>query len=175
MDYSLTLQDIRNILKNNIQAFVVSDLHKYNSLEEIMGGNKAVMILYDYSREGSNISGHWCCLVEIDPQNLAFYDSYGKSVDYQLDYIPKEYRDMHNMTKNELTRLLYYSKYKNLHYNPYTHQKGKTATCGRHCAMFIKKRIDPEDYNKLIKQQCTRYNISPDKLVYLATKKFINK
>lgn len=172
----LNQQQVWNIAGKQIPIVSSADMHKYNTLEEMMDGHNAILILYQ-DRHGPHMrAGHWCGLSEMDPDNIAFYDSYGKEPDIQLNHIPMKYRKRTRQVYNHLARMLHDSNYKNIHYNPYQHQKSKKGinTCGRHVGMFLRLNIDPEDYHKIIKK-LTKYldYKSPDELVTDLTKQII--
>jgi hypothetical protein len=179
MDKMLSNYDIENIVGEKIPVILSSKLHKYRNMDDIFpkGGNKA-LILYQDSHQGKSASGHWCCVLRnpIDnPNDIYFYDSYGKFIDDQLKNIHPDYRKKTNQTKNYLSDLLYDSDYNDIHYNPHKHQESRFGinTCGRHCAAFLKLGIDPEEYDYFIKKLADIHDMPLDKLIVKMTENFI--
>lgn len=155
-------------------------------LKEIVLNNRGEMILDDegepvineYKKEIKHniIDGHYCGLLK-KGDDLYFYDSYGDFPTDQLKYINPNYRKETDQVKNYLADLMVNSPYR-LHYNPYKHQEAKRGinTCGRHCALFLKSEMDPEDYNRLYKsiKKTLKYNGKyNDKIVTDLTKDMI--
>ena len=174
MEKLLSNHDIEEIVGEELPVIISSDLGNFNNLDELFGDNDKALILYEDYNDGQRVNGHWCCLVR-KSNDIYFYDSYGGFIDDQLNSIHPHYREKTNQLKRHLSELLYDSPYENIHYNPHKHQKHKNGvnTCGRHCGVFLKFELDPEEYNDLLKDLKNIYNENYDKLIVDLTKKYI--
>ena len=152
MNKLLTNNQVELIANKKLPIISSAIIHKFNNLHELFNGYSDVLILYQDNHSNNMLSGHWCALKHIDNDNVAFFDSYGKFPDDQLNHIPKKYRRLTNQMYKYLSDLLYKSDYKNIHYNPYQLQESKKGinTCGRHVGLFILLDMDPEDYYKFM-------------------------
>jgi hypothetical protein len=158
--------DIFNFLGHEIPVIATSELWRVKSLDQLFGKSDSALVLYQTNHNGEQKIGHWVCLVR-DGDDVYFYDPYGTWPDDQYDYIPMSYRKETNQMKDNLSRLLYYSPYKNLHYNPHQHQMKKKGvnTCGRHCALYLYMALEPEKYNEMMKEISEMYGGSYDEMV----------
>ena len=146
--YDLSSDDVMNITDNKYKFILYHDLEKYNNIDEVLGVNKGVIILFQ--NENHN-SGHWCSMW-LDGDTLYFWDSYGLQMDEELKYT--EYtRRVHNCVPvPHLTHLVNQSNYKVIS-NTYRYQKWKrdTNTCGRFCALRLRMRdTTEEEFKKLL-------------------------
>ena len=175
METLLSGQDVYNILGEEIPIVTSSHIQNASSLHDIFrGGNKA-LVLYDSKKNGTTYVGHWCALL-LNKDGISFYDPYGHFIDDQLDYIPKDYRKKTKQIKGALSRLIYHSPFDKVHYNPHKHQNIRnSATCGRHCALFLKYEEEPEKYNDFLQYASKYLGVPTDKASYLITKKIIGK
>ena len=177
MDILLSGQDIHDIVGEEIPIVTSSELQEVSSLFDVFkGGNKA-LVLYDSQNTGDTIMGHWCCILW-NKDGISFYDPYGDFIDDQLDFINQDYRIETNQIKGALSRLIYNSPFKKIHYNPHKHQNinnKDSATCGRHCSLFLKYGEEPEKYNKFIQFASEYLDCSTDEASYLITKDMIGK
>jgi hypothetical protein len=175
METLLSGQDIYDIIGEEIPIVTSSSIQKASSLLDIFGDNNKALVLYDSQSNGKNVIGHWCALL-YNKDGLSFYDPYGDFIDDQLDFLPPDYRIKTNQIKGGLSKLIYYSPFTKIHYNPHKHQNVKgSATCGRHCALFLKFGEEPEKYNDFIKSIAKDIGTSTDEASYLITKRMIGK
>jgi len=142
-DYSLSADDVMQIVGSNIPIVQSSSYSKYNTIDELMKDQDKVLLLYEDSRQPGAIRGHWCCVYKFSDNDLAFFDSYGEMPDDQLKHIPEQYRMQYNMMHRWLAKLMANSNY-NLHFNPYGLQGKTTETCGRWCGLAMREQVDPE-------------------------------
>ena len=112
---SLSGADIMSKVKCNIIQY--SDLHKYNSIDDILGSHKKCVLLYHTSAS----YGHWCCVYEYN-NTIFFFDSYGSIPDSQLKFLNKDLKEELNSEHRHLTELLYRSN-RPVEYNQHQFQK----------------------------------------------------
>jgi hypothetical protein len=173
MNRMLSKYDIEKIIGHPIKITLSSMLKNVSSIAELFGGGNQALILYDYKKHGNTFVGHWCALL-LNDDGLSFYDPYGHFIDDQLKFVPDEYKKESGQVRNELTRLMYYSPFKKLHYNPHRHQNvPKSSTCGRHCALFLKNQLEPEKYHKRMKKASKELGKKYDETAYEVTKKIL--
>ena len=152
MEKLLSNFEVEDIVGEKLPITISSNFHKINNIDELLNENGTGLIMYDDKKNNKQVSGHWCGLKLISPDDLVFYDSYGTYPDDELNNIPNKYRQENNQVCRHLTKLLHNSNYKNLHFNPHQHQEHKKGvnTCGRHVGVFLKLAGDPEDYNTIM-------------------------
>lgn len=127
------------------KVIVYSDLAKYNSIEDLLPGDKdfAFVLL-----ESSPNSGHWTGLLKYG-DTTEFFDSYGGKPDSQL----KWNKESTNKKLGQGRRLLseHLSKWKgNVVYNPIKYQGngGDINTCGRHCCFRVQNMKDGKNLDE---------------------------
>lgn len=176
LDYSLSANDVMDIVGEDIPVIPSSEYNRYNTIEDLFNGNDKVLLLYEDSRDLNSIRGHWCALGILDPDNIAFFDSYGECIDDQLKNIPQEYRFKYNMLHNFISDLLINSPHTNIHYNPYKFQGPNYETCGRWCGFYLKNLMDPEDFKECIDEMVQLTGIkNKDDLIIKLTQNYLNK
>lgn len=160
INYALSDADINRILAPHpTKIFTYPDLENMNSIDECFDSERRCMMLYPVSAENH---GHWVCMIQ-RPNEIEFFDPYGKAPDSELKWLGSAKRRELNIETPTLTRLMKESGYKVI-YNSYDFQKDKedVNTCGRHCAvrlMYKKMRLD--QYKKMV-LSC---GLSPDEFV----------
>lgn len=131
-DYSFNQRDIRRVSGcSNIMEY--GQLAKYNSIDAVLGAQKAVIILYTTKED----YGHWVCLTLVN-RELEFFDSYAFQMDDELKYIPKYHRREMGEDTPHLTVLVRRSKY-NL-----TQNKTQLQTFAEHintCGRWVSARV----------------------------------
>ena len=87
-DYSLTNDDVKDYMDNRVKIVAYYDLHKYNSIDELLYPYDKVVIMYSMTERNN---GHWVCLFRnYDRKEIEFFDSYGIIIDDQLSYSKSE-------------------------------------------------------------------------------------
>lgn len=180
IDYSLTPQDVANIVNDDIKVILSSDFGKIKNINELIDPKKLVdkiLILFRKEHKTINagnqfktlVNGHYCALMKLG-NKLCFYDPYGTFPTDQLKHIKPEYRAQTDQVKNYLADLMLNSPYE-LHYSPHKHQQCKLGinTCGRHCGVFLKLELEPEEYNNIIRMN-TKGKFIDDKILKLSNK-----
>lgn len=172
---ALSDKQIMNAINGDANLVLNPDMHKYTSIEELLGRHGACIILY----ESKPSYGHWTCVFKVSPSELEFFNSYGDDginhegiPDAMLSYIPESFRDASNQNHTYLAKLMYDSKY-NLSYNQYRFQKDGTGikTCGRHVACRLNMRNQSLDnYYRTLKKYCNELNTDFDGVVSYLTK-----
>tara|TARA_R110000772_G_scaffold105988_2_gene207827 strand:+ start:1303 stop:1851 length:549 start_codon:yes stop_codon:yes gene_type:complete len=146
--YDLSSDDVMEITDNKYKFILYHDLEKYNNIDEVLGQNKGVILLF---QNENHDSGHWVSLW-LDDDTLYFWDSYGLMIDEELKYTEFTRRIHEGKIVPHLTHLVEQSNYKVIS-NTYRYQKFKTHvnTCGRFCATRLKMRdTSEEEFKKLL-------------------------
>jgi hypothetical protein len=144
---ALSGEDIARLMKCNVLTY--ADLHKYKSIDTILGKHKKAVLLYHTSHN----FGHWVCLYEHN-NTIFFFDSYGSKLDSQLKFLNENLKEDLKSNHTYLTKLLLDSD-KKVEYNQYQFQRKApgVATCGRHCLLRLRyPDIGVEEYNKILKE-----------------------
>jgi len=130
----LNPNEIYKICQVPFRLVKYSDLHRFDSLDEIFNGLKAIVLLFE-SRKGY---GHWTCLIK-QKDRICFFDPYAFVPDDELHFSNIGFRKMNNMDLPYLTALLYFSKLP-CDYNDHQFQRfdKRILTCGRHTAWRLK-------------------------------------
>lgn len=163
MKVALSGQQITNTVNANLMTY--REIKNKTSIDDVLGKNKACVILY----ETEDYKGHWCCIFEVKPELIEFFDPYGYFIDSQLNHIPESYKQKKGLTHTFLMKLLYYSNYKNIEYNNYPLQQLEKDinTCGRHVIVrLLNRNMKLDDYFNKIRDS----GYSPDVYVTLQTK-----
>ena len=165
--YSLSNKDIFNLLDGKFNMVLYPNLHKYRSIDEVLGPYGACVLLV----EAKERYGHWTCLWKLNQNTVSYFNSYGGYPDDSLDYVPEEFAKENHEDKPYLSVLLDNSPYE-LTYNEYAYQKRgpDTRTCGRHvCVRLFCRTMDDDQYHKYLEHFCEKYNLTPDEFVTLMT------
>jgi hypothetical protein len=111
------------------QPIVYSQLKNYTSVEQLLGKEGFVVILYETS---SRTSGHWTSLSITFEGKLRFCDSYGLYPDDE-----DQYASTNALLPKYLTALINKSTL-NFEYNQVDYQRksSSVSTCGRYAAFF---------------------------------------
>lgn len=145
MNRALNPDEIYKICRTPFKLIKYSELHKYNSLDEIFGELKAILLLFECKQN----YGHWTCLIK-QRDRICFFDSYAFIPDDELHFSNIGFRKMNNMDLPYLTALLYFSKLP-CDYNDNQFQRfdKRILTCGRWCGHRIKhKHLTNDEYIK---------------------------
>ncbi len=127
LEYMLSGLEMRNKIGYNIPICSTADLYTKKDIDELFINEKGerfnnALLLYQFKNDGRVVIGHWTLLKRLDGQNIIHFDSYGDFPDDQLNKIDINYRKHTNQMKRHLSRLLYNSRYKYIHYNPHKYQ-----------------------------------------------------
>jgi hypothetical protein len=158
VSYSLTNEDIDNILghKSNIKLY--KELKKYDTIDKVLGKHKYVIILYETKQH----YGHWTLVFKLDDNTIEHFDSYGLKPDDELDFIKPLFKVINGTTQPYLTYLLLKSKY-NVEYNNYKLQEKKKGvnTCGRHILFrLINRDKNIDEYKKYLDKLVKKYKVN---------------
>lgn len=163
MEKLLSPEDVKRIVGGPIKFVIYDDLQKMKSYKELFGKYDKVLLLYRDPLIDPYV-GHWVGLKKCNrTKKIIYFDSFGGEPDDMLENI------MYNF-KNELTRILYDSKY-DIHYSNVQLQDINSNVCGRYVALFFKfcyDNIDKFNYDML--NSAARLGITTDELAYLLTK-----
>lgn len=142
--------DLTGEPKTNLISY--ADIHKYKSLDDLLGKTQSCIILYETSQN----YGHWICVFRYLPPNenkIEVFDSYGRyKPDDELKFIPKQFAKISKQDYPYLTKLLYDSGYE-IEYNDHKYQSYKNldiSTCGRYagCRLFFRD-MDLDEFNQI--------------------------
>ena len=159
---SLSGAEILDAMDNKCNLITYSDVHKYNTIEEMLGQYKKCVILYHTSES----YGHWVAVYE-NNNTIFFFDSYGSKPDSQLKFLPAHLKPVLNSQHNYLIRLMYNSG-KDVQFNQFQLQKHspEISSCGRWCINRLRyPEISVTGYHDIFKQS-SRY-IPNDELICL--------
>lgn len=129
-EVKLTGEEVESILNRKAKVIAYHELVEYNSIDELLGANKEVILLY----ESTHNVGHFVSMF-IQPSNqnnLEFFDPYGFHPDYELNFARYNHIPY-------LTNLIKKSNY-NLVYNSLRLQEfsNETNTCGRWASLRLR-------------------------------------
>jgi len=134
---ALSGSDLETITEGKANIIKYSDLHQYNSIDEVFGDKEAIIILY---LKKSNF-GHWCALFKAPwrPETLYFYDSYGFQLDEEIKFADEQLRIHQGQEVPHLTHLIRKSNYY-LEQNDFQYQSKEhhINTCGRWAGMRVR-------------------------------------
>jgi hypothetical protein len=130
--HTLSGDDILNICNNAANLSTISQLQKYDHIDEVLGHHKACILLYDLP---NGEAGHWSCIFRKSPDVLEFFCPYGLKPD-----------DANDKTNGRpyLTNLINKSKYKVI-YSDYQLQRYSESVnvCGRYVGLRLQLRELP--------------------------------
>lgn len=138
----LSNKEILSLIHGKANLVSYSNIHKYNSLDDLLGNYEACIILYEFKKN----YGHWCCIFKLNHNEVEFFDPYGVYPDKELKLINGDFKNQSKQDKPYLTLLMLESPYQ-LSFNHYKFQKFKKGinSCGRWCALRIIFRFIPLD------------------------------
>lgn len=163
---ALSNYDILKILDNKCNIILYPDLHKYNTLDEILYPYDSCILLF----EAQPKYGHWVALIRHN-NDVEFFNSYGGFPDDSLKQIDKKFAKQSNQDVPYLSLLMLKCPY-NLFYNEFQFQKKNknTKTCGRHCIVrVLNKHMDIYNYKSMLDTIKNDYGYDYDKIVTFIT------
>lgn len=174
-EIALSDKEVLKLVNSRANLILYPDLHKYRTIDELLGKYKACIILY-VSRMDPDIYGHWCCIFKVKPNTLEFFNSYGEIPDVNLEDLPMEKRIKMNEDYPYLAMLMYNSPYK-LTFNEHQFQDDGSdiKTCGRHTALRLACRwMSLKKYYNMFKKLTKKLRMTNDELCTFLTM-YINK
>lgn len=130
--------ELQQTLKSPLKFIRYNELKNYRNLEQVLGPNGYVMILYEFKPN----FGHWVCLITIRPGFIEFFDPYGLKPDDERDWIEKT----GYWERGYLSKILADASSRfTISYNEHDLQgiDTKYATCGKWCLLRIYYRNIP--------------------------------
>lgn len=158
MDYSLSGNDIKELLLNKVKIITHGEIKNYNNINNLLGKYKKCVILYRSTPD----YGHWTALFK-NKHGINFFDSYGNKPDNILKFLPNNLNKDLEQDHINLLKLLYKSREK-IYYNEYPLQEFKENinTCGRWVVLrLFLSNLTETEFNNLFKKK----NITPDELI----------
>lgn len=161
--HSLTDIEMRRYLNNKVNLVMYSDIHKYKSIDELLGKHDRCIILYIWRQNENNQSqGHWISVCKTKDNKLRFTDSFGAIVDKPIEKLTMKDRKRFNQDYKYLSDLLINSPYE-LEYNEKPIQNHKSNLCGYYTILACLMKDEPiKSFQKLFSKD----TIKNDKLVY---------
>ena len=135
----LSGSDISRITDNMARIISYDELSNYDSIEDVLGEQGAVVILYETRKN----FGHWVCLFWIGENTLEFFDPYGLKMDEELKIEPQfNMRENNGVLSPHLTVLIDLCSDCKVVSNTTQLQKylEHVNTCGRWVSMRIRFR-----------------------------------
>jgi hypothetical protein len=170
---ALSDNEVLKIIDGKANLEVYPNLHKYKSIDQLLGKYGACIILY----EAMPNYGHWCCIFKVNNKLIEYFNPYGGFhegfPDDSLNFIPPDFRETSNQNYPYLSRLMYISPYE-LSYNEISFQKkgNDIKTCGRWCALRLSlRKYDLYQFYDIVESLKQKMKLSNDKLVTLLTMK----
>lgn len=168
--YSLSNDDINQILDPDTNIIVYKDLNKYQHIDEIFDRLNRCVMLYPIANEAN---GHWVCLWK-KGNTINYFDPYGTAPEEPKEWVGQTKSRLMGMGQNRLTQLLKESGYK-VFYNTYPYQQldEDVATCGRWCVTrLVCKDMSATTFHKAVMKFKKG---SPDNFAVSFTKKILGK
>ena len=136
-DVSLSTSDLVKITEGKSKIILYSDLDNYKSIDDVLGDDLAVIILYQTRYD----FGHWVGLTKDKNDLLTFFDPYGLSLDEELKFSTFNLRQHQGRMVPHLSALIRESGYKIIE-NKIQLQEllEHVNTCGRWVGLFIRMR-----------------------------------
>jgi hypothetical protein len=137
LPYMMSDTDIRRHLGDSVPIVKYGDLDNMNDIKQILPHNNSCCILLIETKYNS---GHFVAICRRDNLIIQF-DSYGSTIDYELNFISKMMQNILGMEKRALTELIKTSDCDTIH-NSTKYQSTKkicnkeSAICGRACIVF---------------------------------------
>jgi len=133
--YALNGLEIK-LLNPDAKILKYPDLYKYDSVEEIFGDKRKVIILYLMINDSV---GHWTTLF-LNQDGINFFDPYGVPPDFEFELLSKRKRTQLDQEQDYLLQML--SPHKVI-FNNITYQEQGTMTCG----CFVSHRLNHSHLN----------------------------
>jgi hypothetical protein len=164
LKYALSNHDIFQLLKGKCNVITYSELSKYNTIEQALGKNGCLVILYETEPN----FGHWTCVFYSRNQRgkkiISWFDSYGLYPDDEVDFIDNNMRKLLTGGEFYLSKLLSNTQYP-VEYNEFPLQEMKDGvnTCGKWAvARILLRDLPVEDFYYLFR---SGKNFTSDQLV----------
>ena len=149
-DIYLSDEDVLRITDGKCKVMLYSDLEQYDDIDSVLRPYGAVVILYQLEQ---NV-GHWVTVIKHGSKHIEVFDSFGMSIDQELQFSQYNLRRHNGMQVPHLSHLLDNSPY-TISYNDTQLQQFKhhVNTCGRWCALRVRFRSDSlDDFINLFKK-----------------------
>ncbi len=162
--YALSDQDIRQILKGHTRVVPYPELHKYSSLDELLGTDDSVVLLF----ETKPYYGHYVSVIKRTKDKIyEVFDPYGiYKPDDELKFINEKFRLQSDQDYPYLSRLLVESdpSYQIAYNDHYLQEENPDiATCGRWSIMRILfKDLNVDEFAHLMESDPV---LNPDEVV----------
>jgi len=131
---SLSGQDLKIMLSsdaNKVKILNYDDLGRFNSIDELMGGDPAVIILMMIETPNAPRVGHWIALLNVGNE-IEHFDPYGLKIDQELaithevPFLTRLVRKSTKMVRQSTHRFQMFREHVN--------------TCGRWCVVRVRMR-----------------------------------
>jgi hypothetical protein len=163
ISYALSNFDIMDFFNDKINIVCYKDIHKFNSIDELLGKYNRCIILYESTK-----GNHWACILK--PYDyILYFDSYGIKPENEFRFIAPKYRK--EQQEGDLIKLLVNQPLK-IHFSQYRLQKLKKGinTCGKWCSVISKLMINEDEFNDIIKDLRMTFKLKNDEIISLLYK-----
>lgn len=146
------------------EPIAYSDLVNYSNIDELLGTEKFIVILYQTS---SINNGHWVALMVNHKNEIIFFDSYGIKYDFEQQYGATYDKKLPKYLTN-----LIETDGRTVKYNTFDYQKwGKSSTCGRWSSIAVNllRKLTLEQFNQLFNTNKSSLLNNGDFMVCLLT------
>lgn len=132
-----TPADIRHFVGHRVPIALYENVAHADDIEDVMGGESASALMYEFHKDAQNIRGHWTALLD-HGSHLEFFDPGGFAPDAELQYASAAVKAAAHEGQPYLVNLIRASG-KPLVYNhrPLQASVVTLSTCGRHVAVRL--------------------------------------
>lgn len=170
----LSDKDLLRLCDNKANLITHGEIKGYSDVYELMGKNKACIILYVTSSDDGNIFGHWTCVFESPKdKSIVYFDPYGQQVDYPLRHMtPRAIEEFGNVPilSEMLEDQIEDGKKVHINHHHLQHHLLNDNVCGRLTGLRLNFRmLDDEQFFKLMTSE---NGINSDQLSAILTAEF---
>ena len=163
MKYALSGSDIVKALHHETNIMTYKEILDTHNLVTLLGEYGSCVILYE-TKPGY---GHWCCIFEVNPGLIEFFDAYGSMIDETIHHATGELKKIYESNSPKIIELLLRSTYDKIEYNNYPIQKHAKGinTCGRHVVVrLLNRRLPLDFYYHMLQLSGDDYDVTVTKL-----------
>ena len=138
-----------------------SDLAKYSTIDDLLGQEKCIVILYQTS---SKTTGHFVAISKNDKNEYRYFDSYGLNPDNELQYTPYDEK-----LPQYIVKLLTGVQYESNKFDYQSTNKG-VSTCGRWASLAcLFRNFTLAEFRALFTQNKDAWLNNPDHVSTILT------
>jgi len=146
-DYPLSTSQVVELVGHDIKMVPFYDVPKYNNIDDLFVND---CCLLNYLSQP--MIGHWCCLVrDKDINTIYYFNPTGRFIDDAIKFLPKEYAEASHQDFPYLADLFLRNPQYNYRYLDKRLQDKDTYTCGRWCGLFMRLKLDEDNFYRMFK------------------------